>query len=88
MDTESIKNLANDVNNVMLATATPLQEQIQSLKAKLKTIREQYAKDLVATNKFYYSKPICTNQPPKITNGFNACLSCAMRRTCLLIFKS
>jgi len=62
-------------------------KQVVELEAKSKAIREQYAKDLVATNKFYFPKPVCKNQPPEITNGHNACLSCPMRKTCLLIFK-
>ena len=44
MDTESIKQLANDVNNVVLATAKPYQEQIQQLKAKNK--RQSNALDI------------------------------------------
>ena len=61
---------------------------IVELQAEKKAIKAQYAKDLVAINKFYYREPICQNQPPEITNGYDACLSCPMRKTCLLIFKT
>ena len=60
---------------------------IQRRKRKAEAIRTQYACDLVAINTFYYPKPVCENQPPEITNGYNACLSCPMRKTCLLIFR-
>ena len=61
--------------------------QVETLSQEKKAIRTQYAKDLVAINKFYFPKPICENQPPETTNGMNACLSCPMRKTCLLIFR-
>jgi len=61
--------------------------QVETLSQEIKAIKKQYAKDLVAINTFYYPKPVCENQPPEITNGYNACLSCPMRKTCLLIFK-
>ena len=61
--------------------------QVVQLQAEKKAIKAQYAKDLVAINKFYYREPICQNQPPEITNGYDACLSCPMRKTCLLIFE-
>ena len=61
--------------------------QVVKLQMKVDAIKTQYARDLVATNKFYYPKPVCERQPPEITNGMNACLSCPMRKTCLLIFK-
>ena len=62
--------------------------QVVELEAKLKAIKEQYAKDLVAEDTHFFPNPICQNQPPEITNGYNACLSCPMRKTCLLIFKT
>ncbi|KKL78869.1 hypothetical protein LCGC14_2020490 [marine sediment metagenome] len=40
MDTEEIKQLANDVNNVMLVTAKPLQEHIKQLQAEVGRLRE------------------------------------------------
>ena len=58
-----------------------------SLQAEKEAVKTQYARDLVATNWAYFPKPVCKNQPPEITNGYNACLSCPMRKTCLLIFK-
>ena len=61
--------------------------QVVELQAEKEAIKTQYAKDLVATNTFYFPKPVCENQPPEITNGYKACLSCPMRKTCLLIFK-
>ena len=64
-----------------------LVKQVVELEAKLKAIKEQYAKDLVAEDTHFFPNPICKNQPPEITNGCNACLSCPMRNTCLLIFR-
>ena len=61
--------------------------QMVELQLRVDAIKKQYARDLVAINTFYYPKPVCENQPPEITNGMNACLSCPMRRTCLLLFK-
>lgn len=66
------------------------EKRIEELQAEKGAIKTQYTKDLVATKKFYFPKPVCQNQPPEITeitNGYNACLSCPMRKTCLLIFK-
>ena len=60
---------------------------IEELQAEKEAVKTQYAKDLVATNTFYFPKPVCENQLPEITSGYNACLSCPMRKTCLLIFK-
>ena len=61
--------------------------QVVELQAEKEAVKTQYARDLVATNWAYFPKPVCKNQPPEITNGYNACLSCPMRKTCLLIFK-
>ena len=61
--------------------------QVETLSQEKKAIKTQYARDLVATNEYYFAKPFCKNQPPEITNGYNACLSCPMRKTCLLIFE-
>ncbi len=40
MDTEMIKEIANSVNNVVVATAKPLNEQIAKLKAENKRLQE------------------------------------------------
>ena len=61
--------------------------QVVELQAEKEAVKTQYARDLVATNWAYFPKPVCKNQPPEITNGYNACLSCPMRKTCLLIFE-
>jgi len=88
--------LVEDVCKAMGEVIEPITEhpdvqrliiQVETLSQEKKAIRAQYAKDLVAINQFYYPKPICENQPPETTNGMNACLSCPMRKTCLLIFK-
>jgi len=39
MDTEMIKQMAEDVNNVVLATAKPYQEQIRKLQAENKKLK-------------------------------------------------
>ena len=49
-------------------------------------IKEQFAKDVVATQQFYYPKPICQNRPPEVAGGMNACLSCPLSKTCRLLF--
>ncbi len=41
MDTEAVKQLANDVNNVMSATAKPYQKQIQRLQADIERFRKR-----------------------------------------------
>ena len=64
-----------------------LERHYDEARRKLSSIKKQYAADLVQINQFYFPKPVCKNQPPEITNGCNACLSCPMRRTCLLIFE-
>jgi len=88
--------LVEDVCKAMGEVIEPITEhpdvqrligQVETLSQEIKAIKKQYAKDLVAINTFYYPKPVCENQPPEITNGYNACLSCPMRKTCLLIFK-
>ena len=40
MDTEMIKEMAESVNNVVLATAKPYQEQIQQLQQKIMRIEQ------------------------------------------------
>ena len=40
MDEEAIKQLANDVNNVVLATAKPYQEQIRQLKTRISKLEQ------------------------------------------------
>jgi len=38
MDKEMIKQLANDVNNILLATAKPYQEKIRQLEERIKVL--------------------------------------------------
>ena len=89
MKTEHFKTICAELNKPI--TEHPdvqrLIIQVETLSQEKKAIKAQYAKDLVSTNQFYFPKPVCENQPPEITNGMNACLSCSMRKSCLLIFK-
>lgn len=49
-------------------------------------LKNQLSKSLMATNQFFYPKPICENRPPDTFSGWNACLSCAMSETCRLLY--
>lgn len=42
-------------------------------------IRKQYNADIMH---------LCENKPPECFSGFNACLSCKMKATCRLLYKS
>ena len=46
-------------------------------KNRISAIQRQYNKDVLH---------LCENKPPKLYNGFNACLSCKLRETCKIIY--
>ena len=50
-------------------------DETQTKVDKLEAVKKQFSKDV-----------FCKNRPPETTNFMNACLSCAMRETCKLLF--
>ena len=80
--------LCSDYNYKLQKQADLLTLGLLQEKNYIKYIREVFSKSVSATQKFYYPKAICENQPPEQFSGFNACLSCPMSEMCRLLYKS
>ena len=85
MDVEQIKQIATDVNRVAESsfqsgkehTERPLLAEIDRLQQHIEAIKKQFNESAMH---------FCESKPPEIYNGYNACLSCKLRKICELLY--